>query len=169
MTSGEIGASAVGGPRQTVLMVTRNMPPLRGGMERLNLQIAIELQKGFDLLVVGPRGCAASLPAAVTVVEADHRSLGRFLLTALGRAVRLAARRRPALVLAGSGVTAPLAFVAARLCGAQAAVYAHGLDLVAPHVAYRLGWLPFLRRMDRCIVNSRHMSFIEFEVDNAVP
>jgi phosphatidylinositol alpha-1,6-mannosyltransferase len=139
-------------------MVTRNMPPLRGGMERLNLEIAIELAKGFDLVVVGPRGCAASLPDAVTVVEADHRSLGRFLLAAFFRAVQLAARRRPALVLAGSGVTAPIAFVAARVSSAQAAVYAHGLDLVAPHAVYRLGWLPFLRRMDRCIVNSRHTS-----------
>lgn len=155
MTSGENGAPSAGGPRRTLLMITRNMPPLRGGMERLNLQIAIELQKAFDLLVVGPRGCAASLPGA-TVVEVDHRSLGWFLLAGLVRAVRLAARRRPAIVLAGSGVTAPLAFIAARVCGAQAAVYAHGLDLVAPHVAYRLGWLPFLRRMDRCIVNSRH-------------
>lgn len=137
-------------------MITRNMPPLRGGMERLNERMAIELEQGFDLLLVGPRGCAAVLPASIAVVEAGYRRLGGFLAAAFAQAMRLALRQRPALVFAGSGLTAPIALIAARACGARAVVYAHGLDLIAPHLVYRLCWRPFLRRMDRCIVNSRH-------------
>ncbi|MGH8146233.1 MAG: glycosyltransferase family 4 protein, partial [Rhodanobacteraceae bacterium] len=68
---------------------------------------------------------------------------------------REARRWKPDIVLAGSGLTAPLALSAARICGAKTAVYVHGLDVAVKHPAYRAIWLPALRRMDRVIANSR--------------
>jgi phosphatidylinositol alpha-1,6-mannosyltransferase len=142
--------------RARILLVTRNLPPLRGGMERLNLHMALELTREFDLDVIGPSGCAAELPEVIHVEEAPHRPLWRFLPNAFLRALRLARLRRPGVILAGSGLTAPIAWIAARLSSARAVVYVHGLDLVASHPVYRLLWRPFLRRMDLCIANSRH-------------
>lgn len=142
--------------KQRVLLVTRNLPPLRGGMERLNLHLALALADGFELSVVGPTGCAAHLPPQLGVREVAHRPLWRFLPGAAWRAWRMAIRHAPACVLAGSGLTAPITWIAARLCGARAVVYVHGLDLVAAHPLYRLLWRPFLRRMDLVIANSRH-------------
>ena len=46
----------------SVLLITRNLPPLRGGMERLVQHVAQSLADDYDLSVVGPEGCSAYLP-----------------------------------------------------------------------------------------------------------
>ena len=140
--------------RQRLLIVTRNFPPLWGGMERLNWHMAEELARTYEVTVVGPSGSVDHAPEGVRVIEAPLRPLWRFLLTATWRAIRLARQQRPALVLAGSGLTAPIAWLAARASGARSAVYVHGLDLTVPHPLYRTAWHPALRRVDRVIANS---------------
>ncbi|BAN69957.1 glycosyltransferase family 4 protein [endosymbiont of unidentified scaly snail isolate Monju] len=137
------------------LLITRNFPPLLGGMERLNWHVADELARHGTVTVVAPEGSAARAPTGVVVHEVPGRPLWRFLLGALVSGIRQARGLRPDVVLAGSGLTAPLAWMTARLSGARAAVYVHGLDVVARHWLYRLLWIPFLRRMDRVIANSR--------------
>lgn len=139
-----------------LLLITRNFPPLWGGMERLNWHIADELAREYEVTVVGPAGAAVHAPAGVRVIEVPLRPLWRFLLLAAWRALRAARRSRPAVVLAGSGLTAPMVWLAARLSGTRCIAYVHGLDVIATHPIYRLGWRPFLRRMDRIIANSRH-------------
>lgn len=150
----DAAASAPGKFR--VLLITRNLPPLVGGMEKLNLHLVRELAQELEVMVVGPAGCGVHLPSGVRSREIPHKPLWRFLPGTLRQAAILARRFRPGCVMAGSGLTAPLAFLAARTCGARAAVYLHGLDLVAPHRVYRSLWLPFLHRMDLCIANSRN-------------
>lgn len=139
-----------------VLLVTRNLPPLRGGMERLNQHIAMELAEAFRIVVVGPQGCRSQLPRNIDVYEVPTRPLWRFLWSAFVVAMRQSKRRRPKIVMAGSGLTAPIAVITAFFVRARSVVYAHGLDLVTPHVVYRLLWLPFLRVSDVCLVNSRN-------------
>lgn len=138
-----------------ILHVTRNLPPLVGGMERLNWHIADGLSRHANVQVVGPIGSGAFKPAGVDVQEVPLRPLWRFLLVSAWRALRLARRQRPHLVLAGSGLTAPAAWLAARACGARAAVYVHGLDVAVRHPVYRMLWHPVLRRMDVVVANSR--------------
>lgn len=150
----ERGSSSRRTPR--VLLVTRNLPPLLGGMERLNLHVALELLGAFEVMIIGPSGCPAHLPSVSQVREVPHNPVWSFLAAALARAVVLASRFRPRCVIAGSGLAAPIALLTARLCGARWAVYVHGLDIVAPHPAYRMLWHPVLRRADLCIANSRH-------------
>lgn len=138
-----------------VLLLTRNFPPLWGGMERLNWHLAAELAKTGDVRVIGPAGAAAHAPAGVTVREAPLQPLRAFLWQA-ARLARAEARAwRPDVVLAGSGLTAPLALWAAQAGGARTAAYVHGLDLVVPHPVYRALWRPALRRIDTVIANSR--------------
>jgi len=138
-----------------ILHITRNLPPLVGGMERLNWHIADELSHHARVQVVGPRGAAVRKPADVAVQEVPLRPLWRFLLASALQALRLALRQRPDVVLAGSGLTAPAAWLAARACGARAAVYVHGLDVAVRHPVYRAFWHPILRRMDVVVANSR--------------
>lgn len=138
-----------------VLLITRNLPPLVGGMERLNWHMAEELAKVTEVRIVGPEGSAAVAPAGVPVCEAPLAPLWRFLLRALRLARREAASWKPDVVLAGSGLTAPLAWLAARACQARSVVYVHGLDVAVRHPLYRMLWLPALRRMGVVIANSR--------------
>ncbi len=138
-----------------ILIVTRNLPPLVGGMERLNWHMAAELAKFADVRIVGPAGSAALAPAGVAVREAPLKPLRKFFWRARSLARSEACRWKPDLVLAGSGLTAPIAQSAARACGARTAVYVHGLDVAVRHLAYRAIWLPAIRRADRVIANSR--------------
>jgi len=141
--------------RQKLLLVTRNFPPLWGGMERLNWHMAAELSKSFDVRVIAPTGAAQHAPPGVTVREAPLKPLRRFLLHAAALARRETRVWKPDIVLAGSGLTAPLAWWAARACDARTAVYVHGLDLTVPHPIYRALWRPAFRRMQTVIANSR--------------
>ena len=137
-----------------LLIVTRNFPPLWGGMERLNWHMAQQLTNRFDVRVIAPEGAAAHAPTGVVVREATLRPLSALLLQMARLARREAGVWRPEIVLAGSGLTAPIAWLAARHCGARTAAYVHGLDLTVPHPVYRALWVPALRRMDRLIANS---------------
>lgn len=141
--------------RRRILLITRNLPPLVGGMERLNWHMADELSRHAEVRVVGPDGSAALAPTGVKVSEVPLRPLWKFLLCARSLARREARRWKPDIVLAGSGLTAPIALSAARACGARVAAYVHGLDVAVKHPVYRALWLPALRRMDRVIANSR--------------
>jgi len=124
-------------------------------MERLNWHMAEELAKVADVRIVGPEGSAALAPAGIEVREAPLKPLWKFLWRARSLARSEAYRWKPDIVLAGSGLTAPIASSAARACGARTAVYVHGLDIAVRHPVYRALWLPAIRHSDRVIANSR--------------
>ncbi|ADE13795.1 glycosyl transferase group 1 [Nitrosococcus halophilus Nc 4] len=141
--------------RPKILVITRNLPPLVGGMERLNWHMIEELAKRAEVRVIGPEGAAAIAPVGVVQLrEAPLKPLPGFLLAAQWRAWREARAWRPHIVLAGSGLTAPISWLTAKSCGARAAVYVHGLDLAVKQSVYRALWLPAIRRMDNVIANS---------------
>ncbi len=148
----------------TLILISRNLPPLRGGMERLNLHMALGLADDFHVVILGPRGARAALPSTIDVRECGNGRLASFLLSACVQALLVAIRSSPAWVVAGSGLTAPLAWLAARVSRARAAIYVHGLDIVVQHPLYRALWLPFVRRMDVCIANSSNTARLAREV-----
>jgi phosphatidylinositol alpha-1,6-mannosyltransferase len=125
-------------------------------MERLNWNLAIQLAQRAPLAIVAPIGAGAhSNPQRSVVLEVPLRPLWKFLAAVAWNGLCLARSMRPQWVLAGSGLTAPMAWVAARLSGARCAAYVHGLDLAVEHPLYRIAWFSALRRMDRVIANSR--------------
>lgn len=142
-------------PRPRILLITRNLPPLVGGMERLNWHIADELSGCADVHVIGPQGATAFKPPRVAITESPLRPLWNFLLASACKGMVVARRLRPHAVLAGSGLTAPAALLAARATNARAVVYVHGLDVATQHAVYRALWHPVIRRMDTVIANSQ--------------
>lgn len=142
--------------RPSAVMVSRNLPPLTGGMERLNHHAYQALGKRFKVALCGPAGANSIVREEDTCREVGLSSLSRFLVTCQWKTFRLARRFRPAIVYSGSGLTAPAALLAGRSTRAPVACFLHGLDIVADHPAYRLVFLPAIRRCDRLIVNSRH-------------
>lgn len=132
-------------------------------MERLNWHMAAELSNEYSVRLIAPRGTKACGPDGVTVDEVALRPLWRFLLGAALSGFFIALRWKPDIVLAGSGLTAPMAWLAARLCGARTVVYLHGLDISAPHPLYRRFWLPAIRSMDLVVVNSSATRLLAIE------
>ncbi|MFY9180602.1 MAG: glycosyltransferase family 4 protein [Venatoribacter sp.] len=139
---------------QRILIITRNLPPLVGGMERLNWHMADELSKYAEVKIIAPKGSAALKPENVTITECPLKPLPLFMLVALCKAIWLALTYKPTTVLAGSGLTAPLAWLASKLAGAKSAAYLHGLDITVQSKPYQKIWVPFFKRLDHIIVNS---------------
>ncbi len=137
-----------------ILLITRNLPPLVGGMERLNWHMADELAQQAEVRVIGPAGSAAIKPSRVGLQEAPLKPLPLFLLVAFFKALWLALRWQPSVVLAGSGLTAPLAWLVGKCCGARTGAYLHGLDIAVKNRAYQTLWVPVFRKLDTVIVNS---------------
>ncbi|WP_101048462.1 glycosyltransferase family 4 protein [Macromonas nakdongensis] len=138
-----------------VLVVTRNYPPLLGGMERLNRHMVDELARRHEVRLIAPEGAGKHTTNDVRVREVPLNPLRRFVWRSACVALAEARIWRPDVVLAGSGLTAPAAWLAARACGARAVAYVHGLDVVVPNQVYQRVWVPMLRRMDRLVANSR--------------
>ncbi|MCA8967341.1 MAG: glycosyltransferase [Planctomycetes bacterium] len=140
--------------KPALLFVTRNFPPLVGGMERLAAEAVRALQATYRVGLVGPRGGDAAVDGLLDFAAVPHGSPLSFLWHASRAARALAARHRPVAVVAGSGLAATPALLGARTCGARTAVFVHGLDLVHPSAGYRLLCLPSVRRASAVIANS---------------
>lgn len=139
-------------PATSVLVVTRNLPPLTGGIERLMQHAVAMLCDRYTCDVIGPTGCGIHVLAARQVWEL-RPDLPWFHLLALPR---ITAARDYGLVVAGNGLVAPLARIAARRNRCPYAVFVHGLDLVVDRVAYQRLFLPSIRAANTVIANSRH-------------
>lgn len=138
-------------------MLTRNLPPLRGGMERLNQQMFWALSAAWSTALVGPKGSVAKCGASPEwSCEASVAPLFRFLVESTMKAIRLAIRFSPEIVVAGSGLMAPAAWLACRFSRARMVVYLHGLDITAPSKIYRTFWLPMIRQADMVFANSQN-------------
>lgn len=142
--------------RPRIIVVTRNLPPLIGGMERLIHRMIMGMHDWADVEVIGPAGFGQHLPADVGTHEVPIRPLWRFLLRAFEKALGVAQTFKPDVVIGGSGLVAPIILLVARYCRARSVVYVHGLDVVTDHWLYRRLWLPAIRRCDAVIANSRN-------------
>lgn len=137
-----------------ILLITRNLPPLVGGMERLNWHMADELSEYAEVKAIGPKGATATKPPKTHLTEAPLKPLPLFLVVAFFKAVWMALRWRPDVILAGSGLTAPIAWLASKVCRARSAVYLHGFDITVKNTLYQRLWVPTFRKIDHIIVNS---------------
>ncbi|WP_237770693.1 glycosyltransferase family 4 protein [Pseudomonas citronellolis] len=138
-----------------ILIITRNLPPLIGGMERLNWHLIDELSQSDEVQVIAATEAVELAPERARILGVALHPTWYFLLHATLQALRTARLTRPAVIIAGSGLTAPIAWLAALVSGAKAAVYLHGLDVTTRHPVYRALWLPAIRRIPHVITNSR--------------
>jgi phosphatidylinositol alpha-1,6-mannosyltransferase len=137
-----------------ILLVTRNFPPLIGGMERLIHDLYRCAAQRHEVALIGPAGCGAFAPEARMIAETPIRPLAWFLIKSLIDTRRLAGRFSPRIVIAGSGLLARAALAGAGRASAATACYVHGLDLVYSDPIYQRVFVPALRRMDLVLVNS---------------
>lgn len=137
-----------------IMHITRNMPPLVGGMERLNWHLADELSKQHRIHIVAPEDARTGRPTGTDFSGVPLTPLWFFLIKALITSILEARKFRPDIIIAGSGLTAPIAWIVAKLYHARSMAYLHGLDITVNNIFYRWLWLPFIRRMDLTFVNS---------------
>ncbi len=142
-------------PNKKILMVTRNFPPLIGGMEKLNFHICQVLSESFDVSVSGPKG-SAQFHGQPHFSEFDASPLWKYVLSSLIKTLRLSVKQKPDVVFCGSGSAILAGFFAAKFTGAKLVCYLHGLDIVVDNLIYRRIFLPCIKKSDLVIVNSNH-------------
>lgn len=139
--------------KKRIMLVTRNLPPLVGGMENLLLHCSNILGEQYSLTVVGPKGCREYLHDSVDVREVSSR-LGGFLLIAPFAVLAVLLRKRFDLIFGGNGLMAPICWFFGKVFTVPTLCYVHGLDIVVPSRLYQSVFLSCLRRLDSILVNS---------------
>ncbi|WAR44092.1 glycosyltransferase family 4 protein [Methylomonas rapida] len=137
-----------------ILLLTRNFPPLTGGMERLNHHLYLELKKHFDVLVAGPCGSHAYLDSDTLFCEFSYKPLYAFLWSSFWKTLKFCNQYKPDLIIAGSGATALSARLLGYIFNIPVITFVHGLDLVLPNRLYQMSFLPAIRASDAIWVNS---------------
>ena len=148
--------------RKKVLLITRNLPPLVGGMERMMQQLALGISQYADLTVIGPRGCKGRLSDELTVHQVSSR-LAPFLVFSTLQAIRACRSTQYDLIIGGSGLIGPTLRILAFLFRCRTLVYLHGLDLVVNNLLYQKVFVTCLRRVDCVAVNSRNTRKVAFD------
>ena len=138
----------------TILIITRNLPPLVGGMERLNWHIADELSKDHQIIVISHSKAKFEAPPQTSFYGVRLNPLPLFLLLTFITTFWVCLRQRPDILFAGSGLTAPIAVFWAKIFRKKSIVYIHGLDIGTDHLFYNWLWIPFIRSSDKIIANS---------------
>lgn len=138
---------------EKALLISRNLPPLIGGMERLMLETAKILSKHYQLSIIGPRGSKAYFGEKVKVYQLPSSPIV-FIPASLLLAVWLTTTRKCKLVIGGSGVMAPAVVAATSISNARSAIFLHGLDIIANNVIYQRLFVPAQRHINLVIANS---------------
>lgn len=140
--------------QKKILIITRNLPPLIGGMERLNWHIADELSNEYDVTIISHTQAQKTAPSKVKCYAVPLNPLPLFLVLAFIQTFWICITQRPDILFAGSGLTAPIAVFWAKIFRKKSMVYIHGLDIGTNNKLYNLLWIPFIRSSDQIIANS---------------
>ena len=140
--------------KKSILIITRNLPPLVGGMERLNWHIADELSKDHDVSIISHTEAKKTAPKDTKFYGIPLNPLPVFLIFGFLKTLWLCIIQRPDILFAGSGLTAPVAVFWAKVFRKKSMVYIHGLDIENNSIIYRILWIPFIRKADHIVVNS---------------
>ncbi len=151
-----------GETKPRILMVTRNFPPLTGGMERLMQHTAEGISCYADLTIIGPTGCRAYAPPKSTVHEVPFGLLP-FLTIGSMIAARACLRKNFDLAIGGSGLAAPTLWILKGLFKLRTAVFIHGLDIVVNNFIYQKAFIPAVRAADLLIANSQSTKALAIE------
>lgn len=140
--------------KKKILFITRNLPPLIGGMERLNWHIADELSKDYDVLLISHSEAKTIAPSKASFYGVILNPLPLFLIFAFIKTFWICLTQRPDILFAGSGLTAPITVFWAKIFRKKSLIYIHGLDIGTDNLAYNLIWVPSIRMADKVIANS---------------
>lgn len=140
--------------QKKILIITRNLPPLIGGMERLNWHIADELSREHEILLLSHSQAKEQAPSKCIFFDVTLNPLSLFLILAFFKTLLICLHHKPDVLFAGSGLTAPIVVFWAKFFRKKSIVYIHGLDIATNHWIYNLIWIPIIRMADKVIANS---------------
>ena len=140
-----------------VTLVSRNFPPLSGGMERLVHKLYGGLVKNHAVSLLGPKGCEDFVAAGSDVKSTAVSPTPIFLLLTLIKGISGRISKGAAdIVMGGSGLVGPVVILLAKISAAKSILLLHGLDIIADSRIYQWVFVPFLKHADLVICNSKN-------------
>lgn len=139
-----------------ILLITRNFPPLTGGMEKLFYHIYRQLSKDHQIAMVGPEGAESFVEQNTTIYTTLPLPVSRFLLSSQILAFKAAFKFKPDIIISASGLTAFAAYITGKLCRTPVITLVHGLDIIVDNYIYQQFFLPAIRACDAVIANSKN-------------
>ena len=147
-----------------ISLISRNFPPLRGGMERLVHQLYLGLRENHEVRLFGPKGCENFVAPGGDVRSTSVSPTLLFLIATFfkGLYVRITGGASDVIV-GGSGLVAPVVVLLARFSGAKSMLLLHGLDIIADSRIYQWFFVPFIRCADIAVCNSKNTARLAIE------
>jgi len=139
-----------------ILFLSRNLPPLVGGMERLNSHILKSLVNIATVSVSGPNGCQNFVGGVNKIILSPALPVWKYLVTCFIKTLCFAMGKKFDFVFCGSGAAVLTGYFAAKFTSAKLICYLHGLDIIVENKIYQCIFLPLIRRCDILIVNSNY-------------
>ena len=144
-------------------LITRNFPPLKGGMERLNQRLHQLLVKHYEVVLYGPKACDEFVEGHKAIGSRVSPTMIFILLSFIRALAGSVFSKRFNFYVGGSGLVAPIVVVLAKLFGARAVILIHGLDIIVESKIYRYCFLPFIRAADLLVCNSDNTARLAIE------
>ncbi|MGE5307335.1 MAG: glycosyltransferase family 4 protein [Alphaproteobacteria bacterium] len=140
----------------SILVITWNFPPRRGGIENVISQVVTGLRKRHPVTVI-TRHARTGNSHGNDIFRAPCPGVIPFVLYAIWRGAWLLHRNREqTVVFGGSALVAPVVLILARLFGQKAVVQTHGLDIIYANALYRFLCVRWLKHCERIIANSTY-------------
>ena len=149
-----------------ITLITRNFPPVSGGIERLVHQVYLKLNRRHRCDLVGPKGCKDYADTRYTVIETPASPVPLFLglsfFKSLGHLLR---NGPPDIIVGGSGLMAPVVILLARIFRTKSIIMVYGLDIIVESWLYQRLFVPLLRRADLIIGCSKSTAELAIQKD----
>lgn len=136
-----------------ILLLSWNFPPTLGGMEYVVENLFLGLRRrGHEVEVAAPH--AAQEEAQPGVHRAARPGLAAYVFFALRQGAALCRKARPDVIVCGSVVPAPAAFLLSRWFRCPYVVLVHGSDVLHPGFVYQRAIRFLLAHAARIAANS---------------
>jgi len=139
-----------------ILILTRNFPPLTGGMEKLLFNVYLELNKEYECNVIGPQGAKEYMKNPEYSYEINSKSPILFFFISGVKSFFICNKIKPDIIIGGSGIVAPIVALLSKILSIKSVLFLHGLDIIAKNKIYQMLFVPSMRHIDKIIVNSRN-------------
>ncbi|HEX9144311.1 MAG TPA: glycosyltransferase family 4 protein, partial [Candidatus Binatia bacterium] len=149
----------------SILVITWNFPPRRGGIENVIGHLVAGLMERHSVKIITTHAWTRDIDHN-NIFRAPCAGLIPFALYAIWRGAWLLRRdREQTIVFGGSALVAPVVWILARLFGRKAVVQTHGLDIIYANALYQFLCVRWLRRCERVIANSAYTASLAKDAD----
>jgi len=143
---------------KNILIVTKNLPPQVGGIERLTCKTIEVLSKEFNCTVIGPKESKVYVDKYCKYIVCNSNNLLLFFFECIYKSIFISYKNKFDISYAASGLMGPVIYIASIFSKSKCVTYIHGLDIAAENYIYKKVFVPSILASDFVLTNSENTS-----------